>query len=598
MRRRRPSRRSADTPGEKRLRGRPAPSGASVLPLGVILAAATLFRVVFFLQYRAASVFFDVPALDSLVYDRWAREIAAGTYRATSPYYFAPGYPYALAFLYRYVSSSLVAAYVAQLVLGLVGIILIHHLATEAFGRRAGGLAAALAALYAPFPFLEMKILSATLAVTLLLVALAALAGAQARGGWWRWSLGGALLGATSLVRPETVLLGPLLVLWIARWGPGRGRTALAAALLVFGSWAITIAPATGHNLRAGGGLTTLISSQGALAFYQGNNPRARGFFVLLREDGFTGAPETQEQEEQAIAEHALGRPLTRAEVSRYWFGRGLAFIVARPARFAWLLGQKLLKFVGSAEYATEFNLRVERETLWLLWLPWVPFALILALALPTLVHKPPGATAALLLAAFASTLATVLIFYMSSRYRLAAVPPLLAFAASTLDRFAADVRAERRRALATAAVVVAVFAFAHPKWDATGVHQDAAAHCSIGLAWAGRKHDPDPARAVGEFQRAVEIDPSRSECWYDLGVSLLALGQPFRAADAFGEAIGLAPTYFPAQVGRGRALEETGDVAGAHAAYETALRLRPGDTEVARALERVAARLGRHRPP
>src|SRR3989442_1066098 len=487
MRRRRPPRRSADTLGEKRLRGRPPPSGTSVVPLGVILAAATFFRVVFFLQYRAASVFFDVAALDSLVYDRWAREIAAGTYRAPSPYYFAPGYPYALAFLYRYVSSSLVAAYVAQLVLGLVGIILIHHLATEAFGRRAGGLAAALAALYAPFPFLEMKILSATLAITLLLAALAALAGAQARGGWWRWSLGGALLGATSLVRPETVLLGPLLVLWIARWGPGRGRPALAAALLVFGSW---------------------------------------------------------------------------------------------------------------AEYATEFNLRVERETLWLLWLPWVPFALILALALPTLVHKPPGAPAALLLAAFASTLATVLIFYMSSRYRLAAVPPLLAFAASTLDRFAADVRAERRRALATAAVVVAVFAFAHPKWDATGVHQDAAAHCSIGLAWAGRKHDPDPARAVGEFRRAVEIDPSRSECWYDLGVSLLALGQPSRAADAFGEAIGLAPPYFPAQVGRGRALEETGDVAGAHAAYETALRLRPGDTEVARALERVAARLGQHRPP
>ena len=55
MRRRRPSRRSADTPGEKRLRGRPPPSGASVLPLGVILAAATLFRVVFFLQYRGCT---------------------------------------------------------------------------------------------------------------------------------------------------------------------------------------------------------------------------------------------------------------------------------------------------------------------------------------------------------------------------------------------------------------------------------------------------------------------------------------------------------------------------------------------------------------
>src|SRR2546428_12105428 len=94
MRRRCPSRRSTDTPGENRLRERPPPSVASVLPLGVILAAATLFRVAFFLQYRAASVFFDVPALDSLVYDQWAREIAAGADRATRPHPFPPRGPH------------------------------------------------------------------------------------------------------------------------------------------------------------------------------------------------------------------------------------------------------------------------------------------------------------------------------------------------------------------------------------------------------------------------------------------------------------------------------------------------------------------------
>src|SRR2546428_1995445 len=139
MRRRCPSRRSPDRPGENRLRESPPPSVASVLPLGVILAAATLFRVAFFLQYRAASVFFDVPALDSLVYDQWAREIAAGTYRATRPHYFAPGYPYPLPFLYPYVSSPLVAAYLAHLVLGVGRIILLYQLPPPAFGRRAGG---------------------------------------------------------------------------------------------------------------------------------------------------------------------------------------------------------------------------------------------------------------------------------------------------------------------------------------------------------------------------------------------------------------------------------------------------------------------------
>src|SRR2546422_11435425 len=106
MRRRCPSRRSTDTPGENRLRERPPPSGTSVVPLGVILAAATLFRVAFFLQYRAASVFFDVPALDSLVYDQWAREIAAGTYRAPRPHNFSPGNPSPLAVLYPSSPSS------------------------------------------------------------------------------------------------------------------------------------------------------------------------------------------------------------------------------------------------------------------------------------------------------------------------------------------------------------------------------------------------------------------------------------------------------------------------------------------------------------
>jgi tetratricopeptide (TPR) repeat protein len=548
----------------------------------LVVAAAALFRVAFFLQYRARSVFFDVPSLDALLYDQWARQIAAGTYRATRPFYLAPGYPYAVAALYRYVSSSLTALYVSQLLLGLVTIVLVHRLATAAYGRRAGLIAAVLVVLYAPLPFLEMKVLSATLAVTLLLGALAALCDAQSRGGWWRWCLGGVLLGATSLVRPETLILAPLLIVWLVRWRPP-----LAAATLVLASWAIAIAPVAIHNLRAGGGLGTLISSQGALAFYQANNPRARGFFVLLREDGFSGAPDRQEGEEQALAERAAGRRLTRAEASRYWLGRGLEFVTTQPGQFARLLGQKLLKFAGSTEYATEFNLRVERETLWLLWLPCLPFALLFALAVPSLVAQPPDATASLLRAAFVATLATVLVFYMSSRYRLAAVPPLAAFAACTLERLAT----RGRRALVTASVVLAIFAVAHPEWDTTGVHQDAAAHCNMGLAWIGRKGDP--ARAVPEFRRSVEIDPSRAECWYDLGVALLALRRPADAAGAFGEATTRTPTYVEAHIGRGRALEEAGDAAGARAAYAAALRLRPGDPELARAVERLDAGRG-----
>src|SRR5262249_55698316 len=157
----------------------------------------------------------------------------------------------------------------------------------------------------------------------------------------------------------------PLLGLWIVWLGGHDWRaTSIRAGSVALGA-ALAIAPVAIHNVRTGGG-STVISSQGGLAFYQSNNPRARGFYTLLAEEGFSGAPAAQEQEEKAVAERALGRSLTRSEVSGYWFNRGVEFIEAQPARFLWLLGMKFLRFVGSYEYSTEFSLYVERERIWL----------------------------------------------------------------------------------------------------------------------------------------------------------------------------------------------------------------------------------------
>src|SRR5262249_27559784 len=161
-----------------------------------------------------------------------------------------------------------------------------------------------------------------------------------------------------------------------------------------------------------------------------GNNPRARGLMTFLQEEGFSGMPERQADEEKAIAEKAVGRPLTRAEGSSYWFRRGLAVIAQNPGRFLLLLGQETLRFIGSYEYSMEYMLPVERERVWLLWLPFVPFGLLVALAVPSIVRvlRPEvraieGAPAAspvawLLLCVLAANFLTVLVFFVSSRYR------------------------------------------------------------------------------------------------------------------------------------------------------------------------------------
>jgi 4-amino-4-deoxy-L-arabinose transferase-like glycosyltransferase len=560
------------------------------------LLGAALFRVAYLLQFRATSVFFDAPILDAALYDGWAQRIAGGEWAPAEPFFFSPGYAYALGTLYAVVGRVLPAVYVLQLLLGLVTIVLVHRLTSLAFGRRAGDVAGVLAALYAPFPFLETKVMSAALSLALLLAALTLLAEDAARPRRWRAPLAGVCLGLTSLMRPEALLLGPLLAFWLWRWGrPADGGTVLLPLASLVLAWGLTIAPVAVHNVRAGAG-TSLIASHGALTFYQSNNPRARGLYTFLQADGFSGAPETEVAEEKAIAEKALGRPLGRAEISAYWFGRGLQFIRDEPAAFVRLLGQKCLRFFGSYEYSTEYMIPVEREATWLLWLPFVPFGLLVALAVPTtfrVLRRQTALNAAgwLLAVAFLANFATVLVFHVSSRYRLPAVPSVIAFASLTVVGLGDAFRRGRRdEAWSTLALVAVLFLVAHLEKDASHVHQEANTHFNAGNVWKDRR---EYARAAGEYRRAIAMDPSCYIFFFNLAIALREQNQIAPAAEAYGEAAARRADLFAPRAFQGLMLETLGDWAGARAAYERAVRLNPDDFEIHLRLGRAAARLG-----
>src|SRR5437773_11729331 len=90
-------------------------TGSSTTPVAIVIVAG-VFRVAYLLQYRSASVFYDTPFFDSVTYDAWARRIATGEWVGSEPFYFAPGYAYALALVYRVVGPSLASVYVLQLV--------------------------------------------------------------------------------------------------------------------------------------------------------------------------------------------------------------------------------------------------------------------------------------------------------------------------------------------------------------------------------------------------------------------------------------------------------------------------------------------------
>jgi tetratricopeptide (TPR) repeat protein len=582
--------------------------------LALVLAAAAIFRIAYALQYRAESIFFRIPILDALIYDEWARRIAAGEWLPPGPFYFAPGYPYLLGLFYRFVSGAREAVYAAQMLLGLLNIVLVHRLAWRSFGRRAALAAAALAALYASFPFLETKLMASTVALTSLLLAMESLAAGAAGAGAASWVMAGLFLGATSVIRPATLVMAPFVAAWMALRGAplreegSRGlawRRFIPAVGLVAAGWALSLAPTALHNAWSGGG-SILISSQGGITFYQANNPRARGLYVALSGDGFSGNPVQQAEEEKAIAEESLGRALTRSEVSGYWFGKGLEFIAGQPGRFVWLLGMKLLRFAGSYEYSTEYIIYVERESVWLLRLAFVPFALLLALAIPTLagaLRPGPGgreareapwrlnATGWLLLAILAANLAVCLAFYVSSRYRLPAVPPLAIFAGATLARAAGEWRARRRGGIAaTAAAVAIIFALTHFEKDVSAHYQEANVHYNTGNILYQEK---EYGKAVREFERAAAMDDSRHTIWYNLGNTYRVLERWGDAARAYGMAGERRKKFINAHVREAEMRMKTGEFEAARAAWLRAEALSADRYDVQMGLGRAAAALG-----
>src|SRR2546428_533132 len=132
-----------------------------------------------FLPLRAVQHFLrrPDPGLESV--RRLARSISGGAWISRQVFYFPPLYPYLLGLLFKAFGHSLAVVYLFQALLGLVNLLLVYRVGIATFNERVGLWAAGAAALYGPFAFFEMKVLGTTLGLTLNLLALALLLGAE-----------------------------------------------------------------------------------------------------------------------------------------------------------------------------------------------------------------------------------------------------------------------------------------------------------------------------------------------------------------------------------------------------------------------------------
>lgn len=556
--------------------------------LGIFLLALAL-RLIYIADLGDYE-FLDRLHLDPKAYDDKATAILAGESSAPGrPFYQAPLYPYFLAAIYRAAGHDYGTVRILQAFLGGGTVLLVAAAGALAFGPAAGAVAGLLAALYAPFPFYEAQIMKTGPGVFLLMAGVFLLLRSRgARGAL----LGGACLGLAALVRENALLMIAAGAAGVA-WGRGPGEGSVRRGLLVLLGGAVAVAPVTIRNAVVSGGDFVLVTSQGGQNFYIGNNEEARGTYTdlpFVRPD-----PRHEETDFRRETARRLGREPAAPAISRFWYGESWRWMKSNPGAAVSLFGRKLLLFWNAVELPDNENFYYLRDRFAALRLFPLTFGVVAALGLVGLAASLRRFRSLFLLYAGVGTVyASLAAFYVFSRYRLAAAPFLILFAAEGVRTIAAALRerAWRKLALLLGALLAGLLLAygARPIDFDPRVDGYLPLHVNRAMIFA---EEGDRARAIDEYRAALAIAPDRShirkrlatllreegreeealaeidrlvrEIPNDAGLRndrallLLRLGESDRALHGFREAIRIDPTLEEPHRNLGRLCEEMG---------------------------------------
>ena len=551
--------------------------------------AAAVYATVVHALYVAADLR-DNPLASHLLhdaarYDSWARAIAAGATFEPGAFSQAPLYPLLVGGVYAIAGFHPAVVFALQALLGVATVLLVGRAAARAGGEPAGAWAAWLTALYGVPAFFETKLLPASLVLALVAVYVERAPACDVAARDRALAALGAILGAMTIASAGSILLVLLTLLWIASDVSRSPRRRLIRAAWCLGAAAAIVTPVAVRNLAASGEIVP-VATNGGITFWQGNNPNAKG--VYSTPDGFSGAIASQQDEARRVAEARSGRPMTDAAASRYWFAEGRSYLLHHPLHAAALTGRKLLLAVSSDEQPLEYSSRLDPNPV--RWAMPLPFAALVALALAGLAPAFRARSAQPALLAAGATLATLLLFYVSSRYRSAMAPALAVAAGLGAARIRERAAGKPTLALVAAAAVLSL-AWAPLTQREVRAEQDAMGLCDRATALRETGRLPE---AIDTYARAIALKPDYPFAHLDLAKALSRAGRADDARREIQEAIRFAPALAEAHFDLGVSFFETGRLAEAASSFEEAFRLAPADADCGNNLAGTYLRMGR----
>ena len=581
--------------------------------MGVVAVfALALSARLYYLHEIRASPLFTAPVVDARTYTEEARYFSEVSFAGRpAPFWQPPLYPVLLGGLFALAGDDLYLPRLIQAVIGALVCVLICLLGYRVFGAGIGLGAGIAAALYGPLIYFGGELLPTLLACCLNLLVLLLVIG---EGGWVRWLAAGVLLGLSALAVANVLLFAPVLLGYLY-W---RQRRLRPAAFLLLGC-ALVIAPVAYRNWAVGGDLV-LISHNAGINFYIGNNADYEQTTRIR--PGRDWAELVEMPERRAGIEQPSAK-------SRYFFAQSWQYITSEPLDFTGLLAYKGYLFLRGDEIPRNRDLYFARNDssllsilLWKKGLAF-PFGLIAPLALLGLFaflrtsESPEGRLLALFVACYALS---VVLFFVTGRYRLPAVPVLLLFAACGMGVL-------WQRPWPALAAVAALLIFCNVATGAMDREGDAHEHYYLGYAYEERdmpahaarhyRHaiDRDPTfaepllalaalhaeaerygKALELYRRYLKTQPHDADVRFLLGHTALLARRYDEAAAAYSEVAAARPNWAAAHGGLGYALLMADQPQRAARAYSRTLELNPDSTLVRYQLARLYAAQGQHR--
>jgi tetratricopeptide (TPR) repeat protein len=489
--------------------------------IGIFILAFAL-RFVYLSQLKNSPLF-DTPVMDAEYHDQWAQAIVAEEDFTGGVFFRAPLYPYFLASVYRIFGHDYWIARMIQFLIGSLSCVLIYFLGKRIFNNRTAVIAGGMAAFYGVLIYFEGELLIPVLLVFLDLLFLLALFWAhEKRSSWW-WFLCGALLGLSALARPNIMLVGTGIFLWILLRSKKNSKvvskSAVYAGFFILGA-VLVISPVTLRNYIKGDDFV-LIASQGGMNFYIGNNPQSDGVSAIL-----PGARTTwwgSYEDGIRMAEESTQKSLKPSEVSNFWYKQGFKFAADEPLTFLKLMVKKLALFWNGNELSNNLDLYffarmspIMKPLIWHFFV-YFPLGLIVPLAIVGIILAHKNKKDVLILEIFLFLyMLSVILFFVTARYRVPVLPVLILFSAFSLDRFSSMIKkGDFLRFGKYVLIFLVIMIPANIQIPGYSSANPGQAHYSLGALYSQKGNR---VKAKEEFNRALICNPNLGDAAINLG--------------------------------------------------------------------------------